>query len=80
MSFLLPETVNSLARKVLELGDSEGARRRMERVYGTREVVSLKMCGRGLSVLEGIECERLGVRGVGGSYLTDVRTVEHKRC
>ena len=39
---MLPCTVNSLARKAPELGDSDGAKRRIESVYGKREVVSAK--------------------------------------
>ena len=38
-----------------ELGDSEGARRRMEMAKGDREVVKENKWGRGFMMFEGIE-------------------------
>lgn len=41
----------------------------MDIVNGTRLVVSLKTWANGFRVVEGIECDSVGVRFVGGSYL-----------
>ena len=59
----------SLTTKRGELGDSEGERRRMERVDGIKDVVRVKICWRGLSLSDGIECVRVGDKVVGWSYL-----------
>lgn len=52
-----------------KLGESEGARRRMEMGCGGREVVSLSRWGRGFMIGEGMEWVRVGDKFVGGSYL-----------
>lgn len=63
-----PDT-KSLGRKAEELGDSDGAKRRMDTVKGTRHDARVKMWGKGLRTGDVIECERVGVSVVGGSYL-----------
>jgi len=37
--------------------------------WGRRAVVSFRRCGKGLRDKDGIECDRVGDRFVGGSYL-----------
>lgn len=61
--------MTSLAMKSWEPGDSDGARRRMETVSGTRDVARVKILGRGLNESEGIGWLSVGVSTVGGSYL-----------
>ena len=51
-----------------ELGDSESARRRIERVSGIMVLVRENKCGSGLSE-DGIELLSVGKNAVGGSYL-----------
>ena len=52
-----------------ELGESESARRRIEIDNGAGEVAREKRCGIGLSIPDGMEAAREGVKFVGGSYL-----------
>lgn len=52
-----------------EPGDSDGASKRIEMGCEGMAVLSFKICGIGLKDLEGIECESVGHRLVGGSYL-----------
>jgi hypothetical protein len=52
-----------------ELGDSEGERRRMETVEGSREVVRVNKCRIGLKMGDGIEWVSVGDNDVGESYL-----------
>jgi hypothetical protein len=54
---------------VAELGDSEGARRRIDVVKGENVLTRAKRCGNGFNTLEGIEWLMDGVNLVGGSYL-----------
>lgn len=54
---------------VPELGDSEGARRRMSTVRGVSVFARVKRCGNGFNTFEGIEWLMDGVRLVGGSHL-----------
>lgn len=64
-----PPEENSLSRNEPELGASEGARRRIDTVNGVKLVVSAKMWGNGFRLVDGIECESVGEKCVGGSYL-----------
>lgn len=66
-SFDLSAVMNSLDRKDPELGDSEGERRRIESVRGTRDVVREKKCASGLALAAGMGCVIVGRRAVGGS-------------
>jgi hypothetical protein len=59
----------SLSRNAPELGDSEGARRRIDAVRGDNVLVRVKRCGNGLDTFEGIEWLMDGAKLVGGSYL-----------
>jgi hypothetical protein len=59
----------SLATKSGLLGDSEGAKSRMETFGPTRFVVKAKMCGSGFNLGDGIESDGVDVSAVGGSYL-----------
>lgn len=61
--------MKSLARNAPELGDVEGARRRIESESGASVLANLKICGKGFSLEEAMEWESVGERGVGGSYL-----------
>ena len=54
---------------VAELGDSEGARRRMDAVRGENVLARVKTCGDGFNIFEGIEWLIDGTKFVGGSYL-----------
>ena len=65
-----PETA-SLRANVPELGESLGASRRIEIVYGVREEHIENMCGIGLKMDRdgGIDKDRVGERAVGGSIL-----------
>lgn len=58
-----------LSRNAPELGDSEGARRRIEAVKGASVVARVKRCGNGFNTFEGIEWLMDGVKLMGGSYL-----------
>jgi hypothetical protein len=68
-SLLFKSGVTSLTRKSGELGDSEGASKRIDTVAGDIEDDSVKMCESGLSPVEGIEVVNVGDIDVGGSYL-----------
>jgi hypothetical protein len=56
-----------------KLGDSDGERRRIDMGWGRRAVVSFRRCRRGLKDRDGIECDRVGDRFVGGSYLQSAK-------
>jgi hypothetical protein len=56
---------------VPELGDSEGARRRIDTVRGVSVLARVKRCGNGFNTFEGIEWLMDGVKLVGGSYLVN---------
>ena len=61
-----------LNKSVPELGDSEGARRRMDTVRGKNVLARVKRCGKGLNTFEGIGWLMDGVVGlVGRSYLVE---------
>jgi len=68
-----PEMI-SLTRNVPELGESEGARRRIDMLCGTTEQESANRWGSGCKILgeEGIERDRVGDRFVGGSILIEI--------
>lgn len=52
-----------------ELGDSEGARRRIDALRGVGVLARVKKCDNGFNTFEGIEWLMDGVKLVGGSYL-----------
>ena len=52
-----------------ELGDSEGARRRIDSVRGVNVLARVKRCRNGFNTFEGIGWLMDGVKRVGGSYL-----------
>lgn len=52
-----------------ELGDSEGARRRMNTVRGVSVLARVKRCGTGFNTFEGMGWLIDGVKLVGGSCL-----------
>ena len=54
-----------------ELGDSAGGRRRTDMDSGWRVFAKENTCGSGFSG-EGMECDSVGDRNVGGSYLKTV--------
>lgn len=62
--------VKSETLKTFELGDSEGARSRIERMCEVRLEDNLSICGRGLRVCRK-GCEIDGESAVGGSTLDD---------
>jgi hypothetical protein len=55
-----------------ELGDSAGGRRRTDMVNGWRVFARENTWGSGFND-EGIECDSVGDKSVGGSYLKSVR-------
>jgi hypothetical protein len=61
----------SLAMNAGELGDSAGGRRRTDMVNGWRVFARENTWGSGFND-EGIECDSVGDRSVGGSYLKSV--------
>jgi hypothetical protein len=61
----------SLAKNDGELGDSAGGRRRIDMVNGWRVLVNENTWGSGFSD-DGMECDSVGDRAVGGSYLKTV--------
>lgn len=79
MSSLLRPDTKSLGRNDGELGDSDGASKRMDIVSGTRDVVSLKMCDKGFMDDDAMERESVGVQFVGGSYLHDHHLINDRR-
>lgn len=54
---------------VEELGDSEGARRRIDNVRGESVRARVNRCDNGLNTFEGIGWLMDGMKLVGGSYL-----------
>lgn len=54
---------------VAELGDSEGARRRIDAVRGEKVLVRVKRCGNGFNTFEEIGWLTDGTKLVGRSYL-----------
>ena len=58
-----------LNRNVAELGDSEGARRRIDAVRGESVLVRVNRCGNGFNTFEDIGWLMDGMKLVGGSYL-----------
>lgn len=66
---LKPLDRTSLNTNVVELGDSDGARRRIDAVRGENALARVKRCDSGLSTFEGIGWLMDGVKLVGGSYL-----------
>jgi hypothetical protein len=65
----------SLAMNAGELGDSVGGRRRTDIVNGWRVVARENMWDSGFND-EGMECDSVGDRNVGGSYLEIVQTAK----
>lgn len=63
-----PPDEYSLSKNEPELGDSDGVRRRIEIVPGTKLVVNVKRCISGLRA-DGTEWVKVGHSVVGGSYL-----------
>lgn len=66
-----PDT-NSLAMNAGELGDSAGGRRRTDMVNGWSVFARENTWGSGFND-EAMECDSVGDRDVGGSYLKSVR-------
>ena|SRR6267154_4278151 len=70
----------SLAMNAGELGDSAAGRRRTDMVNGWRVVARENTWGSGFND-EGMGCDSVGERSVGGSYLKSVRLpCRGKRC
>ena len=59
----------SLTTNAPELGDSEGANKRTDNVWGSIEDEIVKMCGMGLKCADGMVNETVGDKAVGGSIL-----------
>jgi hypothetical protein len=63
-----------------ELGDSDKAKRRMERVKGAIALARVNRCPKGFKESNGMERLREGTEVVGGSYLVLVRIVTLSRA